>query len=837
MDTTPPPANASNSTSSQPRKNWSEMRQMVRQVRCQLYSTASRVPSNVAFRSITDERGLPAMRLYFLSSLASGREITLHYADVSEAHETSEDGGAQRRVSSWKPLLESKFHAVHHFGRLSREEQLHWERKRLMMWGITSFDHLDGMFVFPAGGSVFYCDDSGEKEPPHFPQELRSSLTSARLNPQLCPCNPNLVAFVSNGDIWVHHIPSGCEVRLTHTRKGGTSLSDNPISAGIPPYVTQEEFSRYVGFWWCPTKSTGDSRYRMLYEVVDESEVEILHLPSFGEDCGVEEYRFPRAGTLNARSTLKIAEFAVNDAGLVENIVLLSTLEPLSSVCSISEYILRAGWTPNGKLVWTEVLDRQQKHLQLAVLPVSAFHVDEDNNRSYPPLLTGAGDISPQVIWEEVSDVWINVHDILYFFPTEDPNVLTFLWASEESGFRHLYLISLKLQGDTTTLGCSKGSDRVLAKTQLTSGDWEVSERDVWVDEVRRLVYFIGLKDTPLERHLYVVNLDNPNHVSRLTPAGFSHTVFMNSDHTSFVTVQSNISHPPFSQIFELKYNEDTSMPSSHHIGFLLESASVGSAYLLPQLFSHQLSSGHEVYGMIFKSPALDPERKYPTVLTIYGGPEVQLVTNTFKGMRHLRQHLLASANYIVVVVDCRGSRHRGVEFESHIKGRMGTVEIADHVEVLQWLADTTGYIDINRIGIHGWSYGGYLTLMGLAQRPDIFKVAVAGAPVTSWNLYDTGYTERYMDTPANNVSGYLKGSVLAYVNQFPTEQNRLLIVHGLMDENVHFTHTSQLVSALVKAGKPYQLQVYPTERHSLRHLDTSEHYETMLLSFLQDHL
>jgi len=198
---------------------------------------------------------------------------------------------------------------------------------------------------------------------------------------------------------------------------------------------------------------------------------------------------------------------------------------------------------------------------------------------------------------------------------------------------------------------------------------------------------------------------------------------------------------------------------------------------------------------------------------------------------------MLAAHGYVVVVIDSRGSRHRGIQFEGYLKGKMGQVEISDQVEALHWLADSTGLIDVDRIAIHGWSYGGYLSLMGLGQRPEVFKVAVAGAPVTSWNLYDTGYTERYMDQPANNPHGYRMGSVLSYINNFPNEENRLLIIHGLIDENVHFFHTSQLINALVKAGKPYQLQVYPNERHSLRHLDASEHFETMLLSFLQQWL
>lgn len=218
----------------------------------------------------------------------------------------------------------------------------------------------------------------------------------------------------------------------------------------------------------------------------------------------------------------------------------------------------------------------------------------------------------------------------------------------------------------------------------------------------------------------------------------------------------------------------------------------------------------------------------YPTILNVYGGPEVQTVSNSFKGMRQLRMHMLASQGYCVVCIDSRGSRHRGVQFESHLRRRLGTVELADQVEVFRILSKQLGFIDLNRVAIHGWSYGGYLSLMALVQYPDLFKVAIAGAPgeftkaiyekllseindivvsVTSWEFYDTGYTERYMDLPENNRQGYIAGSVLSYVHKFPDEANRLLLIHGLIDENVHFYHTSQLISQLIKANKVrYQL-------------------------------
>lgn len=872
------------------KRSWQELRQAVRQTRCRLYGLASRLPSSVTFG-----KG----RLYFLSPLTEGRESSLHYVDLPSAQQQQpaqqQVGGLAARGSTeanggltgvgggltgadvggtqspllpppasappgppsssssvplqWRPLLDPKFHRCHPPGRLSREEQLQWERRRLMAWGITAFDYRQERFLFAAGGSLFCCDDR-PKGGPHFPLELRTSLSCARLNAQLCPCNGDLVAFVAAGDLWVTHLGSGAEVRLTHTRSDGASVSDSPISVGVPSYVTQEEFNRYVGYWWSPSlEVSSGGQYRILYEVVDESEVEVLQLPSFSEDgvAGTEEHRFPRAGSPNARSSLAIAQFALSQTGQFEQVQLLSLSEPLSSLSPCSEYLLRAGWTPDSTAVWAELLDRPQQRLQLVLFPLGCFQPPEGG--LHPAC-------SSLLLWQETSHVWINVHDVLFFLRPECAQEVRLLWASEESGFRHLYLLRLRVDcvgggGPPCTsvplLPSGHGSDYLVSKTQLTSGDWEVSDKDVWVDETRRLVYFVGLKDSPLERHLYVVGLDGQLPVSRLTEPGYSHSIFMDQECGMFVTVKSSLREPPSSSVFQLVHSEEPSCPPTPCLVALLLEPSWpspvpslldgGGGYQEPELFSHVISSGHTVFGLVFRPGRLEPGRRYPTVLTIYGGPEVQLVTNSFKGMRHLRQHLLASENYVVVVVDCRGSRHRGIEFESHIKGRMGTVEIADHVEVLQWLAQEKPYIDLSRVAIHGWSYGGYLSLMGLAQRPDVFRVAVAGAPVTSWGLYDTGYTERYMGLPGENPEGYHRGSVLSYVGQLPAEQNRLLVVHGLMDENVHFAHTSQLLAALVKAGKPYQLQVYPAERHSLRHLDTSEHYETTLLSFLQDNL
>ena len=524
------------------------------------------------------------------------------------------------------------------------------------------------------------------------------------------------------------------------------------------------------------------------------------------------------------------------------------------------EYLLGCDWYSRDA-IWVQLLDRSQKKLVLGLFSLT-------------------NSWTPQVLLkEEMSSHWVNVNDVppLFFDSDQSSNdELQFLWLSEKTGFKHIYLIKVKLvdfkeinkvekfKSDTEcnhfdkfTNDLKSVESLLIEKKQLTSGDWEVSNRFVWLDEKNRLVYFVGLKDSPLEKHLYFLSLDDESlEVQRLTDLGYSHNLIaFNSTLNLFVDIKSNISIPSFGYVNKkinqklvcsVKKGQESKKANKDHekskvsfqkVGLILSnsiyskinklSSSLLNSKVLPafpsqndddnfwaditkpELFTYRLKETDDViYGLIFKPPIMEPGNKYPCVLDIYGGPEVQVVTNSFKEVRHARRHLLSSEGYIVCAFDCRGSHHRGVKFESHIQGRLGQVEINDQVEVLQWLADTTGYIDMSKIAVHGWSYGGYLSLMALAQRPDIFKIAIAGAPVVDWALYDTGYTERYMNIPSINPEGYEKSSVLNWVKSFPDEENRLLLLHGMMDENVHFIHTQTLIQALIKAGKPHQLQV-----------------------------
>jgi len=378
----------------------------------------------------------------------------------------------------------------------------------------------------------------------------------------------------------------------------------------------------------------------------------------------------------------------------------------------------------------------------------------------------------------------------------------------------------------------------VLAKKALTDGNWQVDSEKIWIDKKNDLVYFMGTKDTPLEKQLYCVSLSG-GIIHRLTKPGYSHSVTLSKDCSHAVVISSAISSLHQINLCKILQNPQNYAGKFclNGIGWLEAPRDLPSSYVQPDLFNYTNSAGHEIYGMLFKPLDYDPNKKYPTMLYVYGGPGVQLVSNSQRSARRLNLYSLATLGYAVVMMDTMGSCNRGIEFEAALQNNMGNVEIDQQVEGLNYISEQCGIIDMDQIIIHGWSYGGYLALMGLCQRPDIFKVAIAGAPVTSWELYDTGYTERYMNLPTVNKETYERGSVLKCVKQFPSEPNRLLLVHGLVDENVHFSHTNALVAELVKEGKPYQLQIYPGERHGIRNSSSAKHYETYVMWFIQQYL
>ncbi|CAG4948355.1 unnamed protein product [Parnassius apollo] len=890
------------------RYSWAEVRQAVHDLRKELSSLSTMVPMAISFRKL----GNGKTRVYFLRTPQNGWEITLLYTDITHSLQPN-----NTRLD-WKPLIESNIALGVTSGKWSREEQLLWERQRVAAWGIASYElhQSTGRVLFPCASSLFVAEEGTNQSPPLVPRSL-STGGGAALTPAMCPRAPTLVAHAARGDIWLAGGALQRPTRLTYACKGHEPdrLADDPRQAGVPCYVTQEEFSRYTGFWWQP--KCDDDVFRIVYEEVDESEVKIFSFPSSQSVSGeVEEFRFPRAGTPNAKSTLKLVTFRLQKVASTTvldyyhegtagthssadsrsecmeatDIRWYEMRQPLKEVFPWFEYLARVGWTPCGKFVWVQLLDREQQRLELALIPLSEFssptsYEDAEMPNSLPTHNDQKTEQQIQVLVSETApDAWINVHDILYFLPSTEDKV-SFIWASEETGYLHLYLITCGLQlTKPERARCDSQSSRqaviemiiddetnavgpnIISKEAITSGEWEVMDRKIWVDQARQLVYFVGLRETPLERHFYVAPLRGSAPITLLTTPGHSHTVDMDDECSTVVMTSSNISSVPCTRVYRVSHSTPT--PTLIVQGTLMERNTFessetrsfngvwdsrgdgdeeGDTTLLvrerslsgievppPQILETRLSCGAAAYCTLWRCGRAG---RSPTVLHVYGGPEVQTVTNSYKGIRQLRMHMLAARGFNVVAVDSRGSKHRGRAWEAAIRGKMGQVELDDQVEVLQWLAKETGCIDMERVAIHGWSYGGYLSLLGLATRPNIFKVCVAGAPVTSWRLYDTAYTERYMGLPARAPHAYSRASVLAHAPFFPEREGRLLIIHGLADENVHFCHTAALLAELVRLGKPHRVQVYPGERHSLRSMHAAKHYEATLLHFLHENL
>uniref|UniRef100_A0A4W3JUY0 dipeptidyl-peptidase IV n=1 Tax=Callorhinchus milii TaxID=7868 RepID=A0A4W3JUY0_CALMI len=828
--------------------SWDGVREIIHSSRKYPGIIINKAPHDFQFIPKHDDSGPHSHRVYYLGMSYGSRENSLLYSEIPKKIRKE-----ALLLLSWKQMLDH-FQATPHHGMYSREEELLRERKRLGTFGITSYDYHreSGLFLFQASNSLFHCRDGGKNGfniSPMKPVEIKTQCSGPRMDPKICPGEPSFISFINNNDLWIGNIETGEEKRLTFCHKGLANVIEDPKSAGVATFVIQEEFDRFTGYWWCPE---GVKIYYLLYEEVDESDVEIIHVTSPAlEERKADAYRYPRTGSKNPKITLKLSEFRVDNQGKILKTEDKELVRPFEVVFPGVEYIARAGWTKDGKYAWAVLLDRPQQRLHLVLLPPALFiPVTKDENERLKFVEAVPENVHPHIIYEEVTDIWINVHDIFYPFVQTKDEEISFIWANEsQTGFCHLYRITAV--DPTNSRGCAGLTVTSLflddfkcpikEEIALTCGEWEVLARHgsrIWVNEATKLVYFQATKDTPLEHHLYVVDYEVPGEIVRLTKPGYSHSCSVSQNFDMFISHYSNVSIPPCVHVYKLVgSDEDPLRKEPEFWASMMEAGGCPPDYVPPEIFDFPSRCGFKLYGMLYKPHNMQPGRRHPTVLFVYGGPQVQLVNNSFKGIKYLRLNTLASLGYAVVVIDGRGSCQRGLLFEGALKNKMGQVEIEDQVEGLQWVAEKYGFIDLNRVAIHGWSYGGFLSLMGLIHKPKVFKVAVAGAPVTVWMAYDTGYTERYMDVPESNHQGYEAGSVALHVDKLPNEPNRLLILHGFLDENVHFFHTNFLVSQLIRAGKPYQLQIYPNERHSIRCPESGEHYEIMLLHFLQEYL
>ena len=510
---------------------------------------------------------------------------------------------------------------------------------------------------------------------------------------------------------------------------------------------------------------------RIAYTVVDESPVAIAkRIEVYADRFETIEQRYPYAGGKNAAVRLVIKD--------IDGVSVDARLPPY-------EYLARVSWDLKGEQLYVQTQDRAQTTLTLSA-------VDAKNGRA-KTLLT------------EHEPTWINLHDDFRSLPNGD-----FIWASERSGFKHLEL---------------RRADGSLAHT-LTGGDWVVLSVRA-LDTKNGVIYFDGFKDSPLELHLYATELySDAGQVRRLTEAKGWHETTVGVEGKLWVDVYSTPTTPPVIRLFA---GDDRKVAD-------LSTAQVNS----PSEARDQLTigsiigpDGSELFYRLRQPKEARPGQKYPAVIYVYGGPGAQVVQRRWLPRAEAIESRLVDAGFVVMALDNRGSPHRGKRFESVLKHNFADAELEDQAAGARWLQQQD-FVDGERIGICGASYGGYMTLMALLREPSLFKVGVSIAPVTDWLLYDTHYTERYLGDPDGNTEVYDKCAVLTYVEGLT---GKLLVIHGMADDNVLYTHSTKLYKALQDAGKMFDIMVYPGEKHGITGAKAKRHELMALVGYFSEHL
>ena len=545
---------------------------------------------------------------------------------------------------------------------------------------------------------------------------------------------------------------------------------ENEIINGAPDWVYEEEFSFSKGFHWSPDGN------KIAYYRFDETEVKEFQMMMWGDLYPhSNNFKYPKAGEDNSVVSIHVYDLenqktTTMDIGLEKNI-----------------YIPRISWTKEPDILSIQWMNRLQNQLKI--------------------LLADASTGETELIYSEENKYYIDITDDLTFLDDREHFIIT----SELDGYNHIYLYDM--------LGN--------LEQQITKGEWDVNEF-LGVDEPNQTVYYISSESSPVNRELYSIKLDGKDKKLLSDKVGNTRVDF-SKNYKYYLCTFSDANTPSVVTVNTSKGTVLRTLTDNANLKDVLNKYN----YSPKKFFTFFTSDNVELSGWMIKPSNFNPEKKYPVLLYVYGGPGSQTVLNSW-GRGSSWYQMLVQQGLIIVSVDNRGTGSRGEEFKKMTYLQLGKFETIDQIEAAKYLG-SLDYIDRERIGIWGWSYGGYMAASCLTKGADYFSVGIAVAPVTNWRYYDNIYTERFMRTPQENPSGYDDNSPINHVDKL---KGKFLLVHGTADDNVHFQNSIDLVSSLVKANKQFDTQFYPNSNHGIyTGENTTYHLYSKLTEFIQENL
>ena len=550
-----------------------------------------------------------------------------------------------------------------------------------------------------------------------------------------------------------------------------TDGKKNSVINGITDWVYEEEFAFVRAFDW-----SKDSK-KVAYIRFDESQVPEFSMSIFKKDLypTVETFKYPKAGEKNSEVSLHIYDVVSKGTQKVN----------LSQYADF--YIARMQWTNEANVLSAQVLNRHQDNLDLLFI---------DGN-------SGA----TKAVLNEKDKAYVDVTDNLTFLKDN-----SFIWTSEKDGFNHIYLYD-----KTGKL-----------KNQVTKGNWEVTNY-YGFDEKTNTVFYQSVENGSINRDVYSINLNGKNKV-RLSKSTGTNAATFSPNFQYFITTFSSATQPTTYTLNEAKKGAQVQVIENN-----AALASKLKGYNLPskEFFVLKTAKGNELNAWILKPKDFDPNKKYPVFMYQYSGPGSQQVNNDWNSNDDYWFQMLAQQGYIVACVDGRGTGFKGAAFKKVTQKELGKYEVEDQIDAAIVIGNYP-YVDKNRIGIWGWSYGGFMASNCLLKGADVFKMAIAVAPVTNWRFYDSIYTERYMQTPQENASGYDENSPINHVNKL---KGKYLLIHGSGDDNVHVQNSMQMIEALIQANKQFDSQIYPDKNHGIYGGKTRIQLYTKMTNFIKENL